>query len=504
MEPTPPTSRPSGDLDCADTLWQAADKLRGTVDAAEYKHIVLGLLFLKYVSDAHGAENGFRVPPESRWVNLRAQAGHPDIAHLIDEAFLAIERDNPTLVNKLPRDYARRAIPYERLGGLIDLISGIGFKGDQVLARDLLGRVYEYFLGKFAAAEGKLGGEFYTPRCVVRLLVEMLEPYSGRVYDPCCGSGGMFVQSERFVEAHGGRQTDISLFGQESNPTTWRLAHMNLAIRGLEANLGRQPADTFLCDLHPDLEADYILANPPFNVSDWRGAQVRADSRWQRGFPPVGNANYAWIQHMAHHLSPRGRAGFVLANGSLSSNQKSELAIRKRLIADDLIDCVVYLPPQLFYTTQIAVSLWFLARQKAGATRAATARKRNRRGRTLFIHAYRMGQMVTRTLRQLTDQEIEEIAGTYRAWRGRPGERPYRDMPGFCHEATTEEIVQHRHALVPGRYVGFPEQEVLPLDLAAFRQELASLTGRVAQAEEALARVSDLLQELLPHGGPPV
>jgi type I restriction enzyme M protein len=482
QEKSPPGS--GSDLDFADMLWQAADKLRGTVDAAEYKHVVLGLLFLKYISDSfearrdalraelekdgikgkklepllesrdeYTAENVFWVPPESRWPNLQAQAKQANISTLIDDAILAVERDNPTLKNKLPRDYARRGIPPERMGGLIDLVSGIGFKGDRAKARDMLGRVYEYFLGKFAAAEGKLGGEFYTPRCVVRVLVEMLEPYQGRVYDPCCGSGGMFVQSERFVAAHDGKRTDISIFGQESNPTTWRLAHMNLAIRGIEANLGQQPADTFLRDLHPDLKADYILANPPFNVSDWSGNLLREDKRWVYGAPPVGNANYAWIQHFIHHMAEcrtaqdggtallsrlkdkdgsgepshkgGGVAGFVMANGSLSSNSGGEGEIRRKIVEADLVDCIVAMPPQLFYTTGIPVCLWFLTRDKSGKgishkpeaqakeqkpfARASGLYRglpgRNRTGETLFIDARKLGTMQTRTLRVLTDGE---------------------------------------------------------------------------------------------------
>ncbi|QDV74292.1 type I restriction-modification system subunit M [Botrimarina mediterranea] len=390
------------DLDYADKLWKAADTLRGQVDAAEYKHVVLGLLFLKYISDAfaarrdelaaeltadgipeaqhaallesrdeYAAENVFWVPKAARWEELQAQATSPKIATLIDDAVLAVEADNPSLKNKLPRDYARRGIEPIKLKSLVDLVADIGFKGGRDKARDTLGRVYEYFLGKFAQAEGKLGGEFYTPRCVVRVLVEMLEPYEGRVYDPCCGSGGMFVQSERFVEAHGGRRTDISIFGQESNPTTWRLAHMNVALRGIEANLGEKPADTFLANLHPDLRCDYLLANPPFNVSDWSGQLLRDDVRWKYGAPPVGNANYAWIQHFVHHLAvPNGKgggvAGFVMANGSLSSNSGGEGDIRRSIVEADLVDCIVALPAQLFYTTGIPVCLWFLTRDKTG------------------------------------------------------------------------------------------------------------------------------------------
>jgi type I restriction enzyme M protein len=411
------------DLSYADTLWKAANKLRGSVDAAEYKHVVLGLVFLKYISDSfhsrrdeleaeltkdgirgkqlerllesrdeYTAERVFWVPPESRWPNLQNQATRPDIASLIDDAILAVERDNPNLKNKLSRDYARRGIEPIKMAELINLIAGIGFKGPRDKARDTLGRVYEYFLGKFAAAEGKLSGEFYTPRSVVRVLVEMLEPYNGRVYDPACGSGGMFVQSEKFVEAHGGNSTDVSIFGQESNPTTWRLAHMNLAIHGIEANLGPQPADTFLRPQHPDLKADFVLANPPFNDDDYSGHLLRGDKRWTFGDPPVGNANYAWIQHFIHHLAyPNGKgggvAGFVMANGSLSSNTGGEGEIRRKIIDADLVDCIVALPGQLFLTTPIPVCLWFVTRDKTGKNirRGTPNRLGGRKGETLFF-----------------------------------------------------------------------------------------------------------------------
>ncbi len=425
------------------------------------------------------------MPPESRWPNLRAQARQPNIATLLDDAILAVERDNPNLKGKLPRDYARRGIPPEKLGGLIDLVSDIGFKGDRAKARDTLGRVYEYFLGKFAAAEGKLGGEFYTPRGVVRLLVEMLEPYNGRVYDPCCGSGGMFVQSEKFVQAHDGLKTDISIFGQESNPMTWRLAHMNLAIRGIEANLGQQHADTFLRDLHPDLKADYILANPPFNVSDWSGNLLRGDRRWTYGDPPVGNANYAWIQHFIHHMAPPngrggGVAGFVMANGSLSSNSGGEGEIRRRIVEADLVDAIVALPAQLFYTTGIPVCLWFLTRDKTGKNlqNGAPGRPGGRKGETLFIDARKMGTLETRTLRVLSgdvegdpppDSDTGRIVYAFRRWRGEPkpaawdetkhGPWAYADVPGFCKAATLAEIEKHGFVLTPGRYVGAEELE---------------------------------------------
>ncbi|WNC95554.1 class I SAM-dependent DNA methyltransferase (plasmid) [Paraburkholderia sp. FT54] len=504
-----------------DTLWKSADTLRGQVDAAEYKHVVLGLLFLKYISDSfearreelkdelvaegitgaqqeallenrdeYTAERVFWVPPEARWVNLQNQATRPDIATLIDDAILVVERDNPNLKNKLPRDYARRGIEPVKLKGLIELIADIGFKGDRAKARDTLGRVYEYFLGKFAQAEGKLGGEFFTPRCVVRVLVEMIEPYEGRVYDPCCGSGGMFVQSESFVEAHGGNKTDISIFGQESNPTTWRLAHMNLAIRSIEANLGSQPADTFLRDLHPDLKADYILANPPFNVSDWSGKLLQDDVRWRYGTPPSGNANYAWIQHFIHHIAPPnghggGVAGFVMANGSLSSNVGGEGEIRKRIVEADLVDCIVALPTQLFFTTGIPVCLWFVTRDKSG--RNLKYGGRDRTSETLFIDARKLGSMETRTLRVLSggedgetlmaggqgdpkpDTDIGRIIYAFRQWRGekRPewwdeaqhGTWSYSDIPGFCNAANIEEIKKHGFVLTPSRYVGAEEQQ---------------------------------------------
>ncbi len=404
-------------------LWLAADALRSNMDAAEYKHVVLGLIFLKYISDAfeeqharleeqrnqgadpedpdeYRAVNIFWVPKEARWSYLKANAKQPGIGKLVDDAMLAIERDNPALKGVLPKEYAHPRLDKHRLGQLIDLIGDIGLGDEANRSKDILGRVYEYFLAQFASAEGKKGGQFYTPRCVVRLLVEMLAPYKGRVYDPCCGSGGMFVQSERFVEAHGGRIGDISIYGQESNHTTWRLAKMNLAIRGIEGNLGPEHADTFHRDLHPDLKADYILANPPFNMKDWGGERLRQDKRWQFGVPPVGNANFAW--GAAHHLplAPNGLAGFVLANGSMSSNQSGEGEIRKKIIEADLVDCMVALPGQLFYSTQIPACLWFIARNKKDS------RFRDRRGETLFIDARQLGTMVDRVHRELTDDDI--------------------------------------------------------------------------------------------------
>jgi type I restriction enzyme M protein len=509
-----------------EALWQAADKLRGSVDAGEYKHVVLGLIFLKYISDAfearrarladelkadgiegekaqsliesrdeYTAESIFWVPPEARWSSIQNHGKEPNIAKLIDDAMYAIERDNPKLKGKLPRDYARRGIAPERLGGLIDQIASIAIGTDQARAKDVLGRVYEYFLGKFAAAEGKLGGEFFTPRSVVRLLVEMIEPYEGRVYDPCCGSGGMFVQSEGFVQAHGGHQRNISIFGQESNPTTWRLAHMNLAIRGIEANLGEQPADSFVRDLHPDLKADYILANPPFNISDWSGDLLRDDVRWTFGVPPTGNANYAWIQHFIHHLAPPngrggGIAGFVMANGSLSSETGNEGIIRKKIIDADLVDCIVAMPPQLFLTTGIPVCLWLVSRDKSGKKRQNGGR--DRRGQTLFIDARLLGQMETRTLRVLSgvngfpappDSDIGRIVRTYHAWRGEAHAGKYEDMPGFCKSATRDDIKQQDDVLSPGRYIGpaAPREEGEP-----FEEKMKRLTSTLrVQLEES-------------------
>ncbi len=516
-----------------ESLWQLADKLRGSIDAAEYKHVVLGLIFLKYISDAfearrqklaaelkadgivgkesetllesrdeYTAENIFWVPPEARWGNIQNQAKQPNIAKLIDDAMYAIERDNPKLKGKLPRDYARRGIATERMGGLIDMIGSIAIGTDRARAKDVLGQVYEYFLGKFAAAEGKLGGEFFTPRSVVRLLVEMIEPYEGRVFDPCCGSGGMFVQSERFVEVHGGSKRDISIFGQESNPTTWRLAHMNLAIRGIEANLGEQPADSFVRDLHPDLRADYILANPPFNVSDWSGPILRDDVRWKFGIPPVGNANYAWIQHFIHHLSPPngrggGIAGFVMANGSLSSNTSGEGEIRKNIIEADLVDCIVAMPTQLFLTTGIPVCLWFINRDKTG--KRIKQGGRDRRAQALFIDARRFGEMETRTLRVLSgreeyplpdDTDIGRIVRAYHAWRGEADAGDYEDVPGFCKSVTLDDIKKRGYVLTPGRYVGAVEveQDGEPFD-EKMQRLTAELLERFAEGEQLEARI---------------
>jgi type I restriction enzyme M protein len=478
-----------------------ADALRNNMDAAEYKHVVLGLIFLKYISDAFEAKhtellaqeaegadpedpdeyraiNIFWVPKEARWSFLKESAPQPTIGTIVDDAMEAIERDNPSLKGVLPKDYGRQGLDKQRLGQLINLVSEIGLGSPADRAKDVLGRVYEYFLAQFASAEGKKGGQFYTPSRVVRVLVEVLAPYKGRVYDPCCGSGGMFVQSEKFIEAHRGKLGDISIFGQESNYTTWRLAKMNLAIRGIDANLGSQSADSFHRDLHPDLKADYVLANPPFNDSDWRGEQLRDDKRWVYGVPPAGNANFAWVQHFVHHLAPTGIAGFVLANGSMSSNQSGEGEIRKNMIEADLIDCMIALPGQLFYSTQIPVCLWFVSRDKRNG------RFRDRRGETLFIDARKLGSMIDRIHRELTDEDIARIAGTYHAWRGDPDAGEYADLPGFCKAAALEEIKKHGYVLTPGRYVGAeaPEDDGVP-----FEEKMKRLTAmlREQQAEAA-------------------
>ncbi len=484
-------------------LWQTADKLRGHLDAAEYKNVVLGLIFLKYISDAfdqarsqlltekeqgadpedpdeYAARRVFWVPKLSRWSLLKANAKQPNIGTLIDEAMEAIEKHNPSLRGVLPGNYARPQLDKQRLGGLVDVVSGVDFLDEESRKQDVLGRVYEYFLSQFASKEGKKGGEFYTPRSVVRVLVEMLAPYKGRVFDPCCGSGGMFVQSEKFVEAHGGKIGDISIFGQESNPNTWKLAKMNLGIRGIEGDL-KEPADSFLRDMHPDLKADFILANPPFNMSDWGGENLREDKRWKFGVPPAGNANFAWVQHFIHHLSPTGVAGFVLANGSMSSNTSGEGEIRKAIIEADLVDCMVAMPGQLFYSTQIPVCLWFLARDKRNH------KLRDRRGETLFIDARNLGHLVDRVHRDLSDEDIAKLADTYHAWRE---SESYEDIPGFCKSVSTEEISSQDFGLTPGRYVGTIEAES---ETEAFGEKLARL-------EEALIKdfeESDRLQAVI-------
>lgn len=493
-------------------LWAMADALRNNMDAAEYKHVVLGLIFLKYISDAFEAKHAeleaqkaqgadpedpdeyraasiFWVPKEARWSHLKDNAPQPTIGKIVDDAMSAIERDNASLKGVLPKDYGRPGLDKQRLGQLINLVSNVGLGNPADRAKDVLGRVYEYFLAQFASAEGKKGGQFYTPAHVVRILVEMLAPYKGRVYDPCCGSGGMFVSSEKFIEAHSGKIGDISIYGQESNYTTWRLAKMNLAIRGIDAQIAH--GDTFHNDRHPDLKADWVMANPPFNDSDWRGELLKDDKRWVYGMPPAGNANFAWVQHFIHHLAPTGLAGFVLANGSMSSNQSGEGEIRKSLVEADLVDCMVALPGQLFYSTQIPVCLWFLTRNK----------KRNgyraRRGETLFIDARKMGTLIDRVHRELTDEDVAKIAGTYHAWRGDKGSGKYADVPGFCMSAKLEEIRKHGHVLTPGRYVGAKEIED---DGEPFKEKMkrlaATLRGQIVEAKKLDAAIAANLKEL--------
>ena len=500
------------DLGIESSLFKTADKLRGNMEPSDYKHVALGLIFLKHISDGfeakhqqllaeypegaedpdeYLAENIFWVPLDARWSHLQANAKQPTIGKLIDEAMIAIEKLNPSLKGVLPKDYGRPALSAVMLGELIDLISGIALGQGKDRARDLLGRVYEYFLGQFAGSEGKRGGEFYTPRSVVRTMVEMLEPYKGRVYDPCCGSGGMFVQSEKFVEAHGGRLGDIAIYGQESNYTTWRLCKMNLAVRGIDADIRWNSEGSFHKDELPDLRADVILANPPFNISDWGGERLREDARWRYGIPPAGNANFAWLQHILHHLSPAGTAGVVLANGSMSSTQSGEGEIRKAMIEgpngnDGVVDCMIALPGQLFYSTQIPACLWFLARDKSNGI-ARDRRLRDRRGEVLFIDARKLGHMVDRTRREFSDADIARIADTYHAWRLGEG---YDDVPGFCKSASIEEIRAHGHVLTPGRYVG---AEAAAEDDTTFAERFNALQEQLeaqfAEAEELTATI---------------
>jgi type I restriction enzyme M protein len=517
----PPKSTNGNDAprDYKADLWAAADKLRNNLDASEYKHVVLGLIFLKYISDAfdakhaaleaekgsgadpedpdeYRAENVFWVPKEARWRYLLDNAKQAKIGQLVDDAMRAIEHDNPSLKGVLPKDYARPALDKRRLGEVLDLVGNIAFGDKANRSRDVLGHVYEYFLGQFAAAEGKKSGQFYTPKWVVELLVEMLAPYKGRVFDPCCGSGGMFVQSERFVEAHGGRVGDISIFGQESNPTTWRLAKMNLAIRGIDANLGAEWADSFHRDLHKDLKADYVLANPPFNDSDWGGERLRDDLRWKYGAPPTGNANFAWVQHFLHHLAPAGVAGFVLANGSMSSQQSGEGEIRKALVEADLVDCMVALPGQLFLSTQIPVCLWFLARDKKNGLGEKGKKMKNRTGKVLFIDARKLGMMVSRVQRELTADDVSKIAGTYHAFRGDGSGKTakYADELGFCKVATLDEIRAHQHVLTPGRYVGAEEAEE---DGEPFEEKMKRLAATLREQMAEAAKLDKAIKKNL-------
>ncbi len=503
-----------GNLGFEAEMFKAADKLRGNMEPSDYKHVALGLIFLKYISDAfeakhkallaedalaaedkdeYLAENVFWVPREARWSHLQAHAKLPTIGTLIDDAMRAIEKDNETLKGVLPKDYARPALNKVMLGELIDLISGIALNEEGSRSKDILGRVYEYFLGQFAGAEGKRGGEFYTPRSVVRVLVEMLEPYSGRVYDPCCGSGGMFVQSEKFVQEHGGRIADIAIYGQESNYTTWRLAKMNLAVRGIDSDIRWNNEGSFHKDELRDLKADYILANPPFNISDWGGDRLREDVRWKFGAPPIGNANYAWLQHIFHHLAPNGTAGVVLANGSMSSNQSGEGDIRKAMIEADAVDCMVALPGQLFYSTQIPACLWFLARNKNPGKGL-----RDRRGQILFIDARKLGVLVDRTRRELTDEEVKKIADTYHAWRGEPKAGEYADVAGFCKSASLEDIRKHGHVLTPGRYVGAAAQED---DGEPFEEKMLRLSALWREQRTQAAELDVAIEANLKHLG---
>jgi type I restriction enzyme M protein len=515
-------------------LWKAADKLRKNIDAAEYKHIVLGLIFLKYISDSfaqlheklvagkgeyagadpedpdeYKAENVFFVPVEARWAALQAKAKLPTIGQLVDGAMEAIERENPKLLKGiLPKVYGQQKLDPTSLGGLIDNIGSVNLakaqpQSDEQLSlateatgeaprqADLLGQVYEYFLGQFALAEGKKGGQFYTPEAVVRVLVEMLEPYQGRVFDPCCGSGGMFVQSEKFVAAHQGRLDDISIYGQESNETTYKLCRMNLAIRGIDgSNIRWNPEGSFLNDAHQDLKADFVIANPPFNDSDWGGDLLRKDGRWQYGVPPVGNANFGWVQHFLQHLAPTGAAGFVLSNGSLSSNTSGEGEIRKSLVEQDLVDCIVMMPTQLFYNTGIPACLWFLSRYKNGN------KHRNRKGEVLFIDASELGYMVNRRNRSFSDDDIRRITGTYREWKRQGGS--YEDVKGFCKSATLADIAKHGFVLTPGRYVGIPDEVASDV---SFEETMGALTGALAtQMREAAVLDKEIKVQLAKVG----
>lgn len=509
--------------DIKKTLWATADKLRANMDAAEYKHLVLGLIFLKYISDSfasrraeltrrfadenddyflhdcddemlaeeledrdyYKAVNVFWVPEDARWESLRGAAKQTDIGKRIDDALSAIEVENPKLKGILDKRYARAQLPDGKLGELVDLVSQIGFGEDAGQARDVLGQVYEYFLGQFASAEGKKGGQFYTPASIVKTLVAILAPHHGKVYDPCCGSGGMFVQSEKFIEAHGGKLGDVSIYGQESNPTTWRLAAMNLAIRGIDYNLGRENADTFVRNQHTDLRADFVLANPPFNVSDWWHGSLEGDPRWVYGTPPQGNANYAWLQHMLYHLKPAGRAGIVLANGSMSSSQNSEGDIRRAMVDADVVEVMVALPGQLFFNTQIPACLWFLAKQKT-----------TRHGEVLFIDARKLGTMISRVQSELTDDTIARIADTVAAWRGEADEAVagYADIPGYCRSVKLAEIAEHGHVLTPGRYVGAEEVED---DDEAFADKMQKLTEKLGEQMAKGAELDQLIRQKL-------
>ncbi len=497
----------TANLGFEEKLWKMADKLRGSMDSGEYKNVVLGLLFLKYVSDAfeekylelkedewadeedrdeYVAENIFFVPQEARWSFIKDNAKKPEIGQLIDNAMIAIEKENSSLVGVLPKTYARPELDKTRLGETIDLFS---FKvGDEdSREKDVIGRVYEYFLSNFASAEGKNSGEFYTPSSIVSLLVEMLEPYQGRVYDPACGSGGMFVQSSKFVKEHQGRIDNLSVYGQESNPTTWKLCKMNLAIRGIDNNIGSHQADTFFNDLHKGLKADFILANPPFNTKDWGGDKLQDDVRWQYGIPPQSNANFAWVQHMISKLAPSGTAGFVLANGSISSNAGGEGEIRKNLIENDLVECIVTLPGKLFYSTQIPVCIWFISKNKTKTG------KRERNNKILFIDAHHLGFMADRTHKEFSKEDINKIADTFHAWRG-TNNQEYLDELGYCKEATIEEVREHYYVLTPGRYVGIATKED---NYDLFEEKMEQLTSELAEQFVKSKELEEQIREAL-------
>ena len=507
--------------DIKKTLWATADKLRANMDAAEYKHLVLGLIFIKYISDSfeaqrslltkrfhnptddfyladatpeelnseledrdyYSADNVFWVPEGSRWAALQAAAPQPDIGKRIDDALGLIEQENPSLKGILDKRFARAQLPDGKLGELVNLVATIGFGENPSNARDILGQVYEYFLGMFASAEGKRGGQFYTPASIVKTLVAVLSPSKGKVYDPCCGSSGMFVQSEKFIEAHGGKIGDMSIYGQEANPTTWRLAAMNLVIRGMDYNLGKEPADTFTRNQHPDLRADYVLANPPFNISDWWHASLDGDARWEYGTPPQGNANYAWLQHILHHLKPTGRAGIVLANGSMSSSQNSEGQIRAAMVEADVEEVMIALPGQLFFNTQIPACLWFLSKQK------------NNKNHVLFIDARKLGSPISRVQTELTDEVIERISQTVKAWReDKKSADGYQDIAGYCRSVPLTEIAQHGYVLTPGRYVGAEEVED---DDEAFAEKMQKLTAKLSEQMKKGAELDELIKQKL-------
>ena len=486
-------------------LWKAADKLRKNIDAAEYKHIVLGLIFLKYISDAfeelherlkaeeaqgadpedkdeYKAENVFFVPLDARWTYLQSKAKQPEIGKIVDDAMDAIEKENASLKGVLPKVFARQNLDPTSLGELIDLVGNIALGDAKARSADVLGHVFEYFLGEFALAEGKKGGQFYTPRSVVELLVEMLEPYKGRVFDPCCGSGGMFVHSEKFVTEHQGKVNDISIYGQESNQTTWRLAKMNLAIRGIDSSQVKWNSEgSFLNDAHKDLKADYIIANPPFNVSDWGGDLMRTDGRWQYGTPPTGNANFAWMQHFIYHLGPNGQAGVVLAKGALTSKTSGEGEIRKAFVENGLIDCIVNLPAKLFLNTQIPAALWFLSRNRKNG------KFRNRSNEILFIDARNLGHLINRRTRELSQEDIDKITGTYHNWRNPDGN--YEDIPGFCASAPVARVAELDYVLTPGRYVGLPDDE----DDFDFKERFTALKSEWEEQLKEEARLNEII-----------